>query len=255
MAEDLFYVHINLAGNELRAVRMERLTSDPTGYEGRYYFNTADRQLRFHNGMRWVSVGEESVPASRRIIGGAGVDTTGGGYLTQDVVVDLATGVGVRVVNDLLEVDRDLTDAWYSPAGHGHGVSADEGNVAVLGSDELVYVPQSSGGSSEPEIYLSTVDPGTREYDIIWADPEQVLPSRPGGGDPSPGHSETIGDGSSHTYTVTHNFGTRDVLVQMYDMASGEDVTAIMTRSSNTVELEFAGVLSPLSVRVLVKEV
>ena len=37
------------------------------------------------------------------------------------------------------------------------------------------------------------------------------------------------------TTTVTHNFGTKDVIVQVYEVATGETVIADVTRTSNDV--------------------
>jgi len=45
----------------------------------------------------------------------------------------------------------------------------------------------------------------------------------------------TIGDGSATSYTVTHNLGSRRVMVQMYDSSSYETVYAQVVRTSSTV--------------------
>jgi hypothetical protein len=45
--------------------------------------------------------------------------------------------------------------------------------------------------------------------------------------------SQVIGDGTSTSYTVTHNFGTRDVIVQVYDLTSYETVVTEVVRTNN----------------------
>jgi hypothetical protein len=45
----------------------------------------------------------------------------------------------------------------------------------------------------------------------------------------------TIGDGAATSYTVTHNLGSRRVMVQMYDSSSYETVYAQVVRTSTTV--------------------
>ena len=45
----------------------------------------------------------------------------------------------------------------------------------------------------------------------------------------------TIGDGTATSYTVTHNLGSRRVMVQMYDSSSYETVYAQVVRTSSTV--------------------
>lgn len=49
-----------------------------------------------------------------------------------------------------------------------------------------------------------------------------------------------VGDGSSTTVTLTHNFGTRDVVVQLYDAATYYTTEVAVRRTTvNTVDLEF----------------
>ena len=47
--------------------------------------------------------------------------------------------------------------------------------------------------------------------------------------------STPIGDGTNTSFNVTHNLGTRDVIVQMYDSSSYETVYAEVSRTSTTV--------------------
>ena len=47
--------------------------------------------------------------------------------------------------------------------------------------------------------------------------------------------STAIGDGTNTSINVTHNLGTRDVIVQMYDSSSYETVYAEVSRTSTTV--------------------
>ena len=47
-------------------------------------------------------------------------------------------------------------------------------------------------------------------------------------------YTESIGDGSTTSFTVTHGLGTRNVMVQMYDASSYETVYAEVSRTSTT---------------------
>lgn len=47
--------------------------------------------------------------------------------------------------------------------------------------------------------------------------------------------SQAIGDGVNLSYTITHNFGTRDVIVQVYDAATYDTVIADTVRTSTNV--------------------
>lgn len=52
--------------------------------------------------------------------------------------------------------------------------------------------------------------------------------------------SFTIGDGTNTTFTLNHNLGTRNVVVQAYHATSYEDVGVSVKRiSANAVEISF----------------
>lgn len=65
--------------------------------------------------------------------------------------------------------------------------------------------------------------------------------------------AQTIGNGSSSSITVTHNLGTQDVIVQVYEIATNETVECDVIRSSTTqVTLGFAVAPANNSLRVVV---
>jgi hypothetical protein len=69
-------------------------------------------------------------------------------------------------------------------------------------------------------------------------------------------HAETIsGTGSATSFTVTHNMGTRDVMVQVYDTTAYETVITEVTRTSTsvvTIDFGFAPAVGK-NYRVLIK--
>ena len=65
--------------------------------------------------------------------------------------------------------------------------------------------------------------------------------------------SQTIGDGASTTLTVTHNLGTDDVIVEVYDATSKETIVCDVDRSStNAVALTFATAPASNSYRAVI---
>ena len=66
-------------------------------------------------------------------------------------------------------------------------------------------------------------------------------------------YAATIGDGSSTSIGVTHNLGTRDVVVSVHDAASFEEFECgVVKTNTNTVTLSFAVAPSSSSLRVTV---
>ena len=65
-----------------------------------------------------------------------------------------------------------------------------------------------------------------------------------------------IGNGSSASITVTHNLGTKDIIVELYEKSTGQTVYTDITRTStNAIRLDFATAPSSNQFRVLIKKV
>ena len=72
-------------------------------------------------------------------------------------------------------------------------------------------------------------------------------------------HVASIGDGSSTSFTVTHNLNSRDVVVQLYDTSTYETIMADVTRPTvNTVGIAVSGVTGNVpglnGIRVLIQK-
>lgn len=65
--------------------------------------------------------------------------------------------------------------------------------------------------------------------------------------------SQLIGDGSNTAYTITHNFGTRDVIVQVFDASTYETViTDVVRTNTNSVTVTFSVAPDSNSFKVVV---
>jgi hypothetical protein len=68
-------------------------------------------------------------------------------------------------------------------------------------------------------------------------------------------YKANIGDGSTTAIAVTHNLGTEDVIVQLFDNSTKETVYADVTRNSvNQITVSFATAPSSGAIRVLVQK-
>ena len=69
-------------------------------------------------------------------------------------------------------------------------------------------------------------------------------------------YATSIGDGINTSIAVTHNLGTKDVIVQLYDVSSNDTVYADVVRTSTTVvTLSFGTAPATNDIRVLVSKI
>lgn len=67
-------------------------------------------------------------------------------------------------------------------------------------------------------------------------------------------YTASIGNGSSKSFSLSHSLGTKDIIVQLYDTATGETVYADVTRvDNNTVKIDFAAAPTSNQFRVLIQ--
>lgn len=67
------------------------------------------------------------------------------------------------------------------------------------------------------------------------------------------GFSATIGDGVAATFNVVHSLNTTDVMVQVFDVANGDQwVTEVSTNGVNTVDVSFGFIPTANQFRVQV---
>lgn len=69
-------------------------------------------------------------------------------------------------------------------------------------------------------------------------------------------YATSIGNGSATSYTVTHNLGSQDVIVQLYDVSSLDTVFADVVRTSTSVvTIDFSSAPTANDIRVLVTKI
>lgn len=128
---------------------------------------------------------------------------------------------------------------------------ADNGFTDGAGGGFFVY----TGNCPSPRFV------GSGTFDLAASSPRAAITlallaltgAGPVGGDDLLKFVTDIGDGTSTSYTVSHNFGSRDVSVTVYDNTTFQEVEADITHSTlNTVTVGFTSAPASLSYRVVV---
>lgn len=107
--------------------------------------------------------------------------------------------------------------------------------TAVVGGVELATTTEASTGSSSS---LAVTPAGVAQF----------VNDRK--------YKASIGDGTATSYTVTHSLGTTDVIVQLFDVSSGDTVYADVVRTSTTVvTVDFGAAPATNDVRILIQAI
>lgn len=236
-------VPLNLGGNEIRNVLLQVLATDPTALgNGHIYYNSTLHKVRVRENGSWVSLGE-----------GASADWTTltnrpshltGTINTANQVVVLDSGgklpeatIPAIAITEYLGTSANQ-GAMLALTGQlgDWTIRTDEGKVYIItGSD-----PSDIGDWTALE-YPVPDDP---DWDDVQNKPTTFAPRK---------HSQTIGNNSSTTLAVTHNFDTKDVVVSVRTVADDEQVVCDIEHTDvDTVNLAFTVAPATNSIRVVV---
>lgn len=239
-----YLVSINLNKNELLNARIQNLATPPSNPGvGQVYFDTTDDTLKVWTGTEWVS-------------GGSG----GGGYTLPIATATTLGGVLAKAKGngDTVEVAVDGTGKLYVPtyptlSDLGGIASTEKGannGVATLDANGLVpstQLPSYVDDVIEVANYSSL--PATGETGKIYVTLDDNKTYRWGGStyveiSQSTIHKfvgSIIGDDLTTSFSISHDLGTRDVVVNVYEGSTNEDVIVDIARSSTSaVTLTFA---------------
>ena len=243
-------VSLDLNKNELLNARVQNLATDPQNpVLGQIYFNTTDNKLKVYDGSDWTDVGTDyTLPiATNSVLGGVlaatktsgdtvevAIDSTGKLYVpTYPTLLSLggipATEKGANngiatlgadgkvpssqlpsYVDDVIE-GYYYNGAFYSDAQHTTEITPETGKIYVDLSSEKTY---RWSGSVYVEIAQSTIHKYT---------------------------GTITGDGTTTSFTITHSLNTRDVVVNIYDTTTYEEIIADIVRTTaSAITVSFA---------------
>ena len=174
------------------------------------------------------------------------ISTTANNYAHPTQTAINASGTGATVV-DGVTVDtlghttavstRTLTllDLGYSGAADANNYVLPAATDSVVGGVELATTLEATAGTDTSRAITAA------GLDAYVADRK---------------HKASIGDGTNTAYSVTHNLNTTDVIVQLYDVSSGDTVYADVERSGvNAIEVSFGAAPASNDVRVLIQAI
>jgi hypothetical protein len=174
------------------------------------------------------------------------ISTTANNYAHPTQTAINASGSGATVV-DGVTVDtlghttavstRTLTllDLGYSGAADANNYVLPAATDSVVGGVELATTLEATAGTDTSRAITAA------GLDAYVADRK---------------FKASIGDGTNTAYSVTHNLNTTDVIVQLYDVSSGDTVYADVERSGvNAIEVSFGAAPASNDVRVLIQAI
>lgn len=226
-----FLTSVDLTGNQLlNAVAQFLASGSGVTTEGKFYYNSTGKALEYHNGTAIQTL------ATLADIAGAGggdmlksvYDTNDDGKVNSAVNADVAPWSGLTGV-----------PSTFTPSAHTHTASEVTDFVTAVNTQIAAYWDTLADTDA-------SVDTIRELLDLVLANQGALtsLVKR---------FQATIGDGAATTYAVTHSMNTRDVVVQIYDSATYEEIIADVTRNTvNQVTIDFATAPASGAYRVVV---
>lgn len=252
----------DFAGNQIIDARMENLASFPTaGKAGRFVLNTSTALVGFDDGSGFRTLATLDSPA---FTGNPTAPTQSPGNNTTRVATTafVQAAVGAAGGGDMLKSAYDSNDdgkvdaadsadaaPWsgitgkpstFAPSAHTHTASQITDFDAEVEAKIIAYWDSIAGTDAN-------VDTIREVLDLILQNASDIT-SQIGR------HNATIGDGTSTSIAVTHNLGSLDVSVEVYEIGTGETVSVGVTRTNtNVVTLDINPAPATNSLRVVIK--
>lgn len=273
-----FLTNIDLTKLELLNAAFQSLATPPDSPTlGQYYYDTSitPKQLKVYNGSSWETVGksQEEIEdfVNGLIVAGSGIAKNyndGAGTLTiSNTGVLSLTGtanevnVSASAGNVIVGLPDDVTITNNLSIGGNLSVS---GSVTYINTetlevaDNLIVLNSNVSASAVPiENAGIEINRGaSADVSILWNESSDLWTLTNDGTNYhqiTRKFSTSVGNSASTQFTITHNLGTRDVQVQIYDNATYDTIeTDVVRTSANAVQITFAVAPATDAYRVVV---
>ena len=186
------------------------------------------------------------------------VDTGGAGYTAATLVVGTLEGaVTGNVTGDVTGNADTATALETARTINGTSFDGTANIVVTAAADTLTETELNSSVVTSSLTAVGTIATGVWQATDVGVAHGGTGASTAAGAKTNLGfvgrHAETIGDNAATSIAVTHNFGTDDVVVEVYDASTKETVICDVDRTStNAVTLTFSTAPDTDSLRVVV---
>lgn len=235
---------MDFGGNEIRNVLLQSLSSDPTALGNAHiYYNSSTHKVRVRADGAWMDLGEGGA-TSWTTLDDRPAHLTGTPnaanqvlVLDGDALIPVANIPAIAITEYLGEVANQSAMLALDGQMGDWCIREDLGKVFVITGDDPTDI--------EDWTALEYPVPDDPDWTDIQNKPSTFPPRK---------LSQTIGNGSSTQITVTHNFGTRDVVVSVRENSGNhaEVICDVERTSDDAVRLSFAGAPASNALRVVV---
>lgn len=204
-----------------------RLQTDLNATEVKSLF-TAGSGLSYTDGEYSVSTDGITKDMINADVAGNGLGQNADGSL--EVKVDNSS---IKIVSDTLTVDGDVIGTALA----GNGIVKNGNTLDVNVDDSTVEILSDTVQVKDGGITQTKLD-SNLEAKIVN------------------GYAETVGNGTSTSFTITHNLGTNDIMVNIYKVSTGECVQCNVARTSiNAISVGAFPAPASNDLRVLIQKI
>jgi hypothetical protein len=247
MAKQNFYIDIDGNQNEIQNWSLQKLATDPVApFAGQFWQNTTDKKFKFYDGTSVITLADAADVAGLLDFKGGydaatntpDLDTAPVGVLKGDAYVVTAAGnffTEAMEVGDMIFAKSDgastLAD-WVTVQNN-----IDQATETVKGIAAIATQAETTTGVDDSKIItplklkteLDSRLAGAIDKFSVNLDDAELTVTR-------------VFAGGATTYTITHGLGEIDTVIQVKEIASGENIGALIdTVDANTIEVKLNG--------------
>lgn len=224
-----FLVDINLNQNELQNAVIQNLATDPgSGIAGQVYFNTTINKYKYYDGTTWKELGAGNYAPleSPAFTGTPTAPTASAGTNTTQIAT---TEFVSNAIGDLANA---MIFKGTVGANGTAGTTLPTTDVKVGDTYKIITDGTYAGQTAKVgDMFVATATTPTWAY-VPSGDEEPTINKYAG---------VINGDGSTTSFTLTHNLNTMDIVVSVYDSSTHEDVVVdIIRTNTNSIAINFA---------------